>query len=614
MPKYLMSIPGVRASVRRPVVTEVVRDLMDWTGIDKTNTRIIYPGELDNAYQPGSTIDNQASFNQFESQRSVTVSVNEEIIEEQVLSISAMNRDHAEIFYDKDSKVFARPVYSPCIYSIEFTYRAEDIVAAEQWRDEIVARVATYRDLLMHQPKYNYVFPDEFFEVIKHVHELREAGPVPYGETLSEYIANHMTVRASVLVTGAGTEGRWAVSESQTRVLGWFDFGGVPDKPQRHADTSAHTITITYKFQMERPTAIVLELPVVINNSVIDQHFLQKAKTYTIPEIVSHASRSNTAMGIFEAGERVRYVQTRDFGLKIPEWLEFLPKTVPHFTRTVLLLLSTIDVAQPKQLLRLDQLGEYALKLNILEFLREEAPWLTTYGASIFHVSVYRNDNMISQSRIKVDNSLMVSLLDDPNPRDIHHVRLSMVMDPSILSKNALERLRGNALVLKELFEIIKPTPSGDVGFAGPGYAGSLTPQQYDKLVNGPDYGKHGVDWPAVDNNWKPEDNRDKNILEIVGKKYKVIWKCAKRCIPWNGKDETPPGSSSNGAVGKGDMDDLLNEIDNNTKPGRPGWNQQDNQRALRRVMGLFVQTPQAAASGHEVSAIPEFKHAVSDE
>src|SRR5574344_1047227 len=116
MPKSLESIQNIKESFTRPVVTEVLRDVMRWTGIPE-QTRILFPGETEQAYQPGTTVDSQGAFNQFESQRLVSIKVNENILEEQVISISALNKDHPEIFVDYDSRVFCRPIFSPVEYT-----------------------------------------------------------------------------------------------------------------------------------------------------------------------------------------------------------------------------------------------------------------------------------------------------------------------------------------------------------------------------------------------------------------------------------------------------------------------------------------------------------------
>ena len=592
MPKYLESIQGMKDSFQRPVVTEVLRDVMHWTGIP-AETRILFPGETEQAYQPGSTIDSQAAFNQFESQRLVSIKVNENILEDHVISISALNKDHAEIFYDSETKVYCRPIYSPCEYVIEITFRAHDLDSANKWRDEIVARVATYRDLQIHQPKYYYVFPDMFMRVIEHVHLLRETGAVPYNETLAEYIRKCMTSRASVLTMGDGEEGRWGIRESQSRVLGWFDFSGVPEKPDRQSDISSHAITISYKFMMERPTACVIEYPIVINNEVIDEHFRQKPKTYTIPEVVSFASRSNTAMGIFESGESTRYRNGRDVGIKIPDFIEFNPCQIHPSTKNIITMLTTIDLNNPKQLFSLADLGdEWVIDPVLIEFMRDEAPWLTVRDGSILNLSVYRNENIINASRVVVDSSLTIFLLDEPDPRDTFHVRLSYSFDWSMLSKAALDRLRYNAQIVSLFIDLMYPhiwehfatfgtfnTPTGKSKYL-PKPAG--VKRQYN-------YPFHG--WKASNNGPQDTSNYDttngKDIYKMMVKK--VISKKPERVLPWDG-GATPPNSSSSGIISKVDFDELLKYISDQANRSVTLFSLKNN-ISHKRILGLFLKS-----------------------
>lgn len=617
MPKYIDSIKGIKESFQRPVIIEVLRDVMRWTGISN-NTRIIFPGETEKVYQPGTTVDTQASHNQFESQRAVTIRVSEEISEDHTVAISARNLDHIEIFVDNESSVYVRPIYNPVTYTIEMTYRAHDLDSANLWRDEIIARVATFRDYLMHQPKYSYVFPETFMRVLYHIHELRNKGPNPYNDDFSTYIRNHITSRASVLTMANGEEGRWAISESQSRVIGWFDFNNVPDKPEKHNNTSAHNITISYKVMMERPTACVIEYPLIINNHLIDEHFRPIFKEYTIPEVASFASRSNIQMGIFEAGERFRHFQQKDFGIFIPDYLEFLPKQIPNNTKNIATMLTTIDYDNPHVLMNLTQLGDWEFRPDVIEFLREEHQWLNQLDKSIFNLSVYRNKNMIHPSKVKVDINLNVVLLDEPNPRDIFHVRLAINTTVSNLVKEAKERLRNHAHITLELLEIIHPEPNNAYST---GMVSSNLSQHDYRLMNNykevdkvsttinqevikdnprtyPSTAKPGITLP---NTYLSNNNKftvhgqypiKDNSIYLFGKHVtKILPKAITRKIPWDGIEEVIPGSTSNGIIPKVEFEKTLSYLTTKDNAYVRTKYHYTTEMGHKRVMGLFVQT-----------------------
>ena len=64
MPKVLYECPAVTDAVTRPVVLEIMRQVLEWTGLPREMT-IQFPGETGRLYQNGSTVTNQTQYNRF---------------------------------------------------------------------------------------------------------------------------------------------------------------------------------------------------------------------------------------------------------------------------------------------------------------------------------------------------------------------------------------------------------------------------------------------------------------------------------------------------------------------------------------------------------------------
>ena len=146
MPKPVYVIPGVKHSVTRPVVLDIVRQILAWTGLPE-ETQTLFAGELDSVYQPGSTISPETQFNNFSANTRWSIKIEENAQEDRILATSILYTDNPLIFADHQTKVFMRPGYAPTDVKITIQYKATDETAATQWRDDIRSRVSMNRDI-----------------------------------------------------------------------------------------------------------------------------------------------------------------------------------------------------------------------------------------------------------------------------------------------------------------------------------------------------------------------------------------------------------------------------------------------------------------------------------
>lgn len=442
MPKVLHANDGVRESVTRPVVFDIVRQIQRWTGLH--DMPVIFPGDSEYALMPSSTIDNEPAFNNAPGRAVMRLSVKEDYQTDRLLSTAVHQQDYPEFFYDDRLMVFMRPVYSPTLLTLEFEYHSTDVNNARRWRDEIRTRISTNRDIRTHIVNYSYLVPKEFEPLLAHIHELREA-QAGYGEDLDTYLANHFTQNVTKITNMGEQKGneRWAVVEQQGRIMGKFDWSEVPDEPQRAGDTSRYRQVFTYQVFYDCPIATAVDYPVLVHNQLIDDRYLMHQPKDDIQRFESHGSRSNTAIGAFEVDRMAR--PTIKSGLRLPEFHEFYPRTAPRKTLQVLSALVAVEEGN-RTIMNFNEIDEnWEFRQEFIDYMKYDHAWVHKYGESLINLVVYDNHTPLDHSMFSMDENLNVILNFDPDLRRTYYVRLALLMDPSELSKPAIDRARENA-------------------------------------------------------------------------------------------------------------------------------------------------------------------------
>lgn len=454
MPKLVLTNPGVRESVTRPVVLDIARQILAWTGLPK-DTQILFPGYDEKALQPGSTISSEKEFNFFDTHSMWKISIEETHQEDRALSMAVLYDDNPRIFDDEDARVWIRPAYSPCDITLRIRSRFTDKDSAIRWREDIRTRVGMNREARVHAVSYSYLIPPAYIKILEEIHRLREA-VAPYGQTWEEYLAFYFSPKARRLSDLVGKNQQWGVAETQARVLGYFNFEHIPDENEKDGDTSAQNIEFTYTFKFDKPSASVMTYPLVINNQLIDKNYRQTAKDERVEDYALQYSQSAYSLAHFENSRPTENYAMP--GIAIPEFDEFIPArgTIPPDTLRVFTGLTTIDESNPLDLLDLNVLGTVSLDPEIRDFMKGEVNWMTKLGLSIFNVMVFRNDYPISKDDFVVTPDLVVRLKKTPNLRDTYHVRLALYQRPSLLSNDARERLRNNCSVARKIFLSLK--------------------------------------------------------------------------------------------------------------------------------------------------------------
>lgn len=456
MPKLILRIPETELSVTRPVVMEVARKLFKQLGIHP-NTQVYFPLDgIDKRAQAGSVMGSteRDEANYLPFSQSIRIEALEEY-EEDSLGATAIHRpENFPFFRDDKLGIMLKPAYSNTDVTLNFKFRAADRTIAKRWRDEVRMRYSDQREVYAHSASFHWQPPVAFMNILGELHRLRE-NVLPYGEDFDTYFDNGSDARLSKLVTQAGTDGTWEVSETQGDLYGYFDFTGGPEAGSKEDDGDTWTISFSYKFRYFKPLACVMHYPLSVHNQILDQKWRPSPQDDIAKVPARSAGLSTAAFFQFRSDRPRAFASINGYG--IPAFDEFIPGSVVPETRRLFTALMQLDLNDRQALLNLTQLGKIKFTPLITNFLKVEAPYMAKTYNSVFCLSLYEEVGLHRSGLMTVDSELNVRSVNELDPRKVYHVRLALVTDWALLTPPAIDRLTENGEAALELIKVIDP-------------------------------------------------------------------------------------------------------------------------------------------------------------
>lgn len=481
-----LPIPDVDHSVLRNTVLGVMQDFIDLLHLP-TDTKIIYPGIMEEGLLPNAAIGNQGDPKDFGNRPRVVIEVRDRLVDEEAGQLTQAIAENRNILVDDKLGVYLRPHYS--YHEVELTIRAtfKSAVHAKQWADNVSNHIKQGRQLHVHKASYHYRIPPVHMAILKEIHRLRE-NVAGYGEDFDTWFQSIAQQQVTKATTANAGYWEYVVAETMSRIQGNFGFVLVPDETEPKSNKTATETTIQYVFNFDKIDSLVLTYPIVVHNQVLSSKYRERTNSFEEINYEQQRSQSLTAARHFEAGAGDYYYWRSLQGVAIPSYDDFIPKLTLTSSRRIFTgIVNLADEAPGTTLLNFHNLGRYTLKESILNFLKEsEYPYITRDFGSVFQLHLYRGYYALPNKNdpITVDENLTVRSNRELSFRDPHRLRFSLVTNLRLLDKDALERLKKNKDVLCAVLHAIHPT--------GP----------WDELVcNNPD----NINWQDLE-----------NIIEII--------------------------------------------------------------------------------------------------
>lgn len=444
MPNISLMTPEVESAIIRPSVLDIVHQLQDILKIPK-DSKILYVSELESSYQRGSTMTqsniDERDRTSFPYGNQITIEVDNTYNESDILSTAVRQVEHLSIFKDPNLGIIIKPIYSKNDFTITFKYRSVSVTEGKKWRDDIRMHISMMRDVNLHDITYHYLIPPEYIYILTELHRLRET-VAPYNQSLETYLAAYATTKITAISNQTGTNVGLGVAETQMRIVGLYDFNIAPEKGARDGDASAWETSFTYKVSFSVPIAVNMSYPVMVHNQLLSSDYIDTTGSYNLDNHLKSYSDSFNYMSRFEANVPLDRHMATYRPIVIPSFDEFVPNSKPYGTQILVTALCSVDLADKKILLNLNELDSYTFDADVLEFIKSEYPYMTAMYKSILNIALYKWSSLMEDNTIYVDKDLNVKARNELSLRDNYRVAINIVTDLTTLDKAALERLK----------------------------------------------------------------------------------------------------------------------------------------------------------------------------
>jgi hypothetical protein len=462
MPSTSLTLSDIEHSVARPNIINIVKQVMEIVQLP-ADTEIQYAGSSRVIQTGGTSIDDENQRDiKTHSARYVFINVEETYQKEAMQEVFSHDYESRPIFEDKALSLYMSAIYLPAEVRIDFKYRSPSESECRRWMADMLLKASRGRDINVHDLNYTYVVPLAYVTFLEEVWTRREK-VAPYGQSFRDYLLHHSTNRLTMIANRAGNEQRLAVRENVARVLGHFDFQGVPEQPQRDDNGAVWEIGFTYKFTYQRPDAMFLKYPISVHNQLLPERYLGHEQTLNDPEDrAKYYTRSYEALGLFEHDHLMRSIRPDTRFFRLPSFDDFEPEYLSPTYAPIFTALTFLEEDRIT-LLNLKELGEITIDQDILRFLETEVSYLPKLYQSFFRVSLYEDGVERLDDWVMVRPDLTVCATRPLDPRKVYHVMLSVAIDPGPIFKTAFQRLVEHACafikVISAINTLLRITP-----------------------------------------------------------------------------------------------------------------------------------------------------------
>lgn len=483
MPNISLTLPEVDQSITRPVIFSIIQEIQAITKI-KPTAKIFYPGDIGSMQTSGTDIDGVNDRSAIFGSNNILFVETEEDYDINTLGSTAITRrEQPLIFIDRSINTYIASIYSTSNVTIHFKYRTTSKTEALRWRDDIRIRVSQLRDINIHNITYHYLLPLDLYSVIKEIHNKRES-VCGYGQTLEEYVKEHSTTNLTTISDLAGKEVRLAIAETQSRIIGIYDFEGLPEKAEKDNDNGVWTISFSYKFSYEKPMGCNMRYPVIVHNQLLSKEFVTFTNSdHDSYKIKSQYTQSLNSLSRFEVNSIMESTIDPDAIVRLPSFDDYnLPKVIPG-SGTVFIALSEVDTNDNRTLFNLKELGNYSIDRDILDFISNgEYKYVTKLYASIISLDLYRGNYLASSDSLVCDSNLNIKAVTNLDLRNQHRVRFALITDLTLLDSNAIERLKKYPKVLVKIISAMNELLRNHPDFVNMGDKSYLTSLEFSPI------------------------------------------------------------------------------------------------------------------------------------
>lgn len=475
MPTITVDIENTEETVTRRVVRDIVYDLISAMGMPY-DVAVLYPGASDEQDLPIAIHDSQA-LPAYDPKSKIIVTAEEEYVSETVPTSRFTADENSPLFHDPVLGVIVAPNYVRTRLRLNLKWRFKTESLARTFIADVRRQASLFRDGLFHEVSYQYLFPPVPLLILTRIHTLREQQG-GYGQDLVPYLREHFSDQLVIHSNRSDTQRSWFKEETQTGILGTYDFEVVPEKPEAGQSKTTHIVSFDYTLQYDKILAATMRYPILIHNQDLGSDFYDTHVPFELGHRLTLPSQTRAHLDQFTNNQ---YVTGFRNGAPVPQFMDWQPTHPIPGMEGLLRLIIMANPDTPRTVFNLLELGPLELKPWLVEYATQEYAHLTTLRDSGLFVQLYENDAPVDGSRLQMDADLNLTTTFDLDVRKRYHVWVALVSDLRFLTKTARSRLlkRGDwaSIYLRSLDP--KLTTNLD-----PTSDGSLSQQKFDTAVH----------------------------------------------------------------------------------------------------------------------------------
>lgn len=458
MPQVNIAIGNTYDTITRPVAVGIAKDCLKMMGFDE-RAYVAFEG-FNNSFMNKNNSLEPINKNFFGTDTTATVEIVEQPKVEQTLAMSVFRPDELCIFRDEGSNLFIRPVRQMNTVELTFRLRFDQKSEAMRWRDDINARAALLRHDTYHRVTYSYPIPMQFMEFLFDAHKIIAEHDPDEPTDFAEWFYKYADERATTLTNVGGMEHMVVIPETQVRVLGWFNFEGVPEKPTLDRDSNTWEVEWSYTYIYDKIIECVLYHELLIRQQLIADRFIPDNKPYDLYMEANLAMNNSQALAEHHLPDFERYggiainrVPGADTWYPLDACRTFNLRNY----RPVFIALAAISNDDPRTVANLLELGDFEIAPAVLDLIRQELQYVTEPHKSIVNISIFSDNDQAFPDQQVLDEDLNLKATFDLSTKPIYRVVISIIRDLHWLDKDAQDRIVNNACTAKKAFEVVYP-------------------------------------------------------------------------------------------------------------------------------------------------------------
>lgn len=451
--RFTKELDATYESIVRPVIQQVIKSVVKRTGMEQ-DFDVVYLGHSKQLPLEGSSVNDHTRDIKFSHGNTLEVEAVNEYSEESLSDYRPYRSQFTPIFYDREIGVGVSPLMAIRKVELSIKVKTTDYPTMRKWVDRVRTLAATGLRQSFHGVDYTYPVPPQMFAVLQHMWSLKyKDTQSPEWIDWSEYLERYTPQQLVLSSTLVGSHRSVMVHQQQIGIRGVYDI--VPNPTMEKGESGDRWLCdFKYKFSFDQPTAVSIDYPVMVNNTIIDSQFRQGCD-YNQPVQFYDLNRLMWGLSEFMP------VRSSDYpyhGVHIPCFDDWVPPRVPKDTAAIYLAMIQVDVDDPTLVMNLADLGEdFKLSEWLSELLHHEYRWIKQPYDSPVSMVVYQDDRWFSPNIISVDSDLNVRTESGMDIKKRYHLRLSLLEDLSVLSERSLKRLKSRGESTYGLFCVLAP-------------------------------------------------------------------------------------------------------------------------------------------------------------